>query len=157
LPLEGTVSVTALQINRVVAEAAAPIHFVGVAVNDNKPPEEGSLAFILGELRGEVRGFREDMAEVKEALADASTSRGQLSEKISIMDTRLQKVESTVTVMGGVVDTQTQRVDKIEPIALWLILIASGLLLVGGALWFGILNYGTAVIQWLASVLPKAD
>lgn len=121
-------------------------------MNDNKA---GGLEMLLGEVRGELRGMRDDMLEVKTALADASTSRAHLSEKFSLMDKRLENVESTVGVMGGVVAKQTTRIDKIEPLALWLIAIAGGLLVVGGALWFGIWNYGAAVVRWLGENLPK--
>lgn len=155
MPLEGAVSVTVLQRSSVAA-LAAPISFMGVAVNDNKEPGPNSIAMLLGELRGEMRGFREDMAEVKDALADASTSRGQLSEKISLMDSRLQKVEGTVTTLGGVVAKQTTRIDKIEPWIVKLAAVAGGLLMVGGALWYGVMNYGAALLDWIVTLrTPK--
>lgn len=107
---------------------------------------------LLGEVRGELRGLRDDVSEVKEALADAGVSRQQLGEKFQLMDKRLENVESTMSVMGGVVAKQTTRIDKIEPLALWLIAIAGGLLLVGGALWFGIMNYGAAIVDFIVSL-----
>jgi len=124
-----------------------------VAVNDNNL--ESNLALLLGEVRGELRGIRSDLIEVKDALADAGTSNQQLGEKMNQMDTRLEKLEGSVTVMGAVVTKQTLRIDKIEPWAVWLAAVGAGLVFVGGALWFGIMNYGTALVHWLSSMLPK--
>jgi hypothetical protein len=145
--VEGAVTAAALRI-----DTAFPFQGI-VAVNDNREPT--SLELLVGEMRGELRGIRQDMTEVKTALADASTSRVSLHEKVAMVDKRLTTMESTVTVMGSVVAKQTTRIDKIEPVALWLIVVASGLLLVGGALWYGILNYGAAVLDWFASLRAK--
>ncbi len=123
-------------------------------MNDNHEPT-GGLAILLGEVRGELRGMRNDMAEVKAALSDASTSRQQLSEKVSLMDKRLEKVEGSVTVMGGVVAKQTGRIDRIEPLALWLIAAGAGLLVVGGALWYGVINHGADLVRWLSQMVPR--
>lgn len=135
--------------------AIAPAYSQGlVAVNDNQEPT-GGLAILLGEVRGELRGMREDMAEVKAALADASTSRTQLTEKVGLLDKRLEKVEGSVTVMGGVVAKQAGRIDRIEPLALWMIAAGAGLLVVGGALWYALLNYGADLVRWLSQIIPR--
>lgn len=148
----------ALARGNVAALAGAAYPKGLAAVNDNpKPtPNELHMAQLLGELTGELRGIKATLDDMRGDIDQASESRSQLHEKLGLIDTRLQKVESTVTVMGGVVDKQTRRVDKIEPIALWLIMIASGLLLVGGALWYGILNFGAQAIEWLHGILPKS-
>lgn len=120
-------------------------------MNDN---EQGGLAFLVGELRGELRGLHDVFIEMRNDIEQASNSRRLIHEKLDAVDRRMERLESTVTVMGGVVDKQTKRVDKIEPLALWLIAIAGGLLLVGGALWYGVLNYGVQFVQWLGSMFP---
>lgn len=140
MPVESTVS---------AAAQIAHQRFTAVADNDN------GLAFLVGQLRGELVGLRDDMAEMRANDQKADTSRELMHEKMDSVDRRMEKLEGTVTVMGGVVAKQTTRIDKIEPLALWLIAIAGGLMLVGGALWFGVMNYGTAVVQWLSAQLPK--
>lgn len=120
----------------------APQGFAAVADNDNEP---GGLAFLVGELRGELRGVRDLLKEMQ-------AEGGLRDEKLDDIARRVTTVESTVTVLGGVVAKQTTRVDKIEPVALWLITIASGLLLVGGALWYGVMTYGNAVLDWIVSL-----
>lgn len=151
MPLENTVSVTALQTSSVAVEAAAPISFVGVAVNDNAEPGP-SMVLLIGELRGELRGIKSTLDDMRGDIDHAAESRGQLHEKVNLIGTKVTALESTVNVMGGVVAKQTTRIDKIEPLALWLIAIAGGLLVVGGALWYGVMNYGSAVLDWLISL-----
>lgn len=136
-----------------LARIDAAAHQGFVAVNDNRAPTTNNdLALLLGEVRGELVGMREDVAEVKAALSVSNQNDIRINEKIGLIDKRLENVESSVTVMGGVVAKQTTRIDKIEPLALWLIAIAGGLLVVGGALWFGIMNYGAAVLDWIVSL-----
>lgn len=123
-----------------------------MADNDNEP---GGLAFLVGELRGELKGLRDDVREMRAADVVADASRELMHEKMDSVDRRMERLEGTVTVMGGVVDKQTKRIDKIEPLALWLFAIAAGLMLVAGAVWYGLLNYGAQLMQWLGSVLPR--
>lgn len=141
----------------VAGDAAATFPKGLVAVNDNpKPtPSELRMAELLGEMKGELTGIKTMLNEMKDDADVATQSRAQLHEKLNLATNRITNLESTVTVLGGVVAKQTSRVDKIEPIALWLIAIATGLFLVGGALWYGVLNYGQTVLRWLSSILPN--
>lgn len=90
------------------------------AVNDNGKQPNDTMILLLGELKGMVSGIKEDVDELKKDITsdrlESSASRRRMYDKLDGVDQRLTKMESTVTVMGGVVDKQTQRVDAIEPV-----------------------------------------
>jgi chromosome segregation ATPase len=135
-------------------------------VNDNAKPSERDLGMLLGELKAQVAALHTDISEVRNALSEASESRRRVHEKIDAVDHRLVVLESTVTVMGGVVSKQTERMDHIEPTveataatvktwALRLGLVATMVGILGGAAWYGLSNWGVALWRFVDQFIPK--
>jgi len=92
------------------------------AVNDNIKQPDDSMLFLLGELKSMVSSIKEDVDEVKKSMnsdrLESSASRRRMYSKLEGVDARLTKMESTVSVMGGVVDKQTKRMDAVEPVVI---------------------------------------
>ena len=89
-------------------------------MNDNRDRRPDEMILLLGELKGMVTDIKDDVDEVKKTMesdrTESSASRRRMYDKLDGVDRRLTKMESTVTVMGGVIEKQTQRIDQIEPI-----------------------------------------
>lgn len=106
---------------------------------------------LLGRLEEGLAGMREDMAEVKLEVqrdrVDASESRRRVYEKLEGAELRLEQVDSTVRVLGGVVEKQTNRIDALEPtvrktaknVAQWNWrwgLVVAGVTFIGTGIWW---------------------
>lgn len=126
------------------------------------------IMLLLGELKAGLAGVREDMQEVKDAAAmdrrDSKDSRQRIYEKVEEGERRLGAVESTVRVLGGVIEKQGLRVDKLEPqveratktIKVWTVrggFIASGVVAFGGFVLWLIQSNGPYIWAGLMSLL----
>lgn len=115
------------------------------------------ILLLLGELKAGLAGVREDMQEVKEAAAidrrDSRESRQRIYEKAEEGERRLTAVESTVRVLGGVIEKSGQRIDALEPqvaratqtIKDWTVrggFIATGVAAFGGFIWWLVQSNG---------------
>lgn len=118
--------------NSSVAYLVPAIHSRGLtAVNDNRNEERAEqgrkasaqsndqMLMLLGELKAGLEEVHRAVAEIKteagEDRKDTADSRRRMHEIVGTVDKRLIKLESTVHIMGGVVDNQTKRIDKLEP------------------------------------------
>jgi hypothetical protein len=129
------------------------------------------ILMLLGELRESVVGLREDVAEIKAEAGndrrDASESRRRIYQKLDDGEKRLMKMESTVRVIGGVVEKQGQRVSELEPtvnrtageVRRWTMLgafIGTGVIALGGFVAWIIQSNGAALWNALIRLL-KGD
>jgi hypothetical protein len=115
------------------------------------------IMLLLGELKAGLAGVREDMQEVKDAAAmdrrDSRESRQRIYEKVEEGERRLVAVESTVRVLGGVIEKAGQRLDKLEPqvdlaagtIKRWTVrggFVGTGVVALGGFVWWLVQSNG---------------
>ena len=160
--------------------ARVPTYSQGlVAVNDNDEGKTHTLVgddvaakllLMVGEMQGTVNGLREDIAEVKGAMetdrAAATASRRRIYEKLEDADKRTTKLESTVRVMGELVDKSGKDIAALAPtveataatVRNWTIrggLVLGALAAVGGTLWWAITNYGVAAWRFFDQFIPK--
>jgi hypothetical protein len=153
-----------------------------IAVNDNAKPilsdDVGAkLLFMVGEMQGTMNALREDYQEIKGALEqdrhDATASRRRIYERLEDGDRRLTKMESTVRVVGELVDKQAKdiantgaEIKALTPTVLataatvrnWTIrggALLGALALVGGGLWYLVTTYGVALWRFFDQFIPK--
>lgn len=88
-------------------------------MNDNRKQPADDMLVLLGELKAMVASVKDDVDEVKQEMnasrVETTASRRRMYDKLDGVDKRLTRMESTVTVMGGVVNKQTNRIDSLEP------------------------------------------
>lgn len=148
-------------------------------MNDNRqtPSEGNEILRILGRLEGTVSAIQQDISEFKSEVKDdrASTTenRRRMHEKIESVRDGLQKTDSTIRVLGELVDRQGRDVVgvKAEVAALapkverteaalrrWTIkggAIVTALAAVGGALWYLAATNWLAIWRFLDQFIPK--
>lgn len=126
------------------------------------------ILLLLGELKAGLAGVREDMQEVKDAAAmdrrDSKDSRQRIYEKLEEGDRKLVAVESTVRVLGGVIEKAGQRLDNLEPqveratrtIKVWTVrggFIATGVAALSGLIWWLVQSNGPFLWAQLVRLL----
>lgn len=148
-------------------------------MNDNRqtPSEGNEILRILGRLEGTVSAIQQDISEFKSEVKDdrASTTenRRRMHEKIESVRDGLQKTDSTIRVLGELVDRQGKDVVgvKAEVAALvpkverteaslrrWTIkggAVVTALAAVGGALWYLAATNWIAIWRFLDQFIPK--
>lgn len=164
----------------VASLAAVPFSQGPVAVNDNEPEDRArplmgdevgaKLLLMVGEMQGTVNGLREDLAEVKGAMESdraAATARGRrIYEKLEDADRRTTKLESTVRVMGELVDKQGKDVQALAPkveamdatMKRWTLkggAVVGGLAMVAGALWYVAAQNWVSIWRFLDQFIPR--
>lgn len=153
--------------------ARVPAYSQGlVAVNDNhQTQDEGNqILLLLGRLEATVAAVQQDIAEIKtDAKEDRATtvdSRRRLHEKIEGLSSRVQKTESTIRVLGELVDRQGKDVAALTPtveataatVRNWTIrggLVLGGLAALGGTIWWAITTYGVALWRFFDQFVPR--
>lgn len=118
------------------------------------------VLLLLGELKAQVAGVRDDMQEVKTEAAvdrrDSKESRQRIYDKLENGERRLTEMESTVRVLGGVIEKSGQRLDRLEPqvdratrtIRVWTVrggMIATAMAALGGFVWWMVQSNGPFV------------
>ena len=142
------------------------------AVNDNTPQGDinQQVLYLLGQMRAELSGIREDIIELsKDAVSDRQdnmTNYDHMLEKVDSIDRRTTKLESTVRVTGQVVNKQTKRLDIMQPIVeantetikRWVLMAGSvvgAVSLAFGGVWYALKDSWWAIYQWIINALPK--
>ena len=158
--------------------APVPTYSQGlVAVNDNRAGEANQILMLLGRLEGTVSAIQQDIAEIREAAkedreavkedrASAGESRRRLHEKIEGLSSRVQKTESTVRVLGELVDKQGRDVKSLSPkvdamdatMKRWTLkggAVVTAIAAVGGALWYVAAQNWVAIWRFFDQFIPK--
>lgn len=128
------------------------------------------LLLMVGEMQGTVNGLREDIADVKGVMendrATATASRRRIYEKLEEADKRTTKLESTVRVMGELVDKQgkdvTALIPKVEATAStvkqWTLrggLVVAALSALAGGLWYVAAQNWVAIWRFVDQFMPR--
>ncbi len=139
-------------------------------MNDNRPGEDNQILMLLGRLDGTVAAIQQDISELKEAAkedrATTTESRRRLHEKLEGLSSRVQKTESTVRILGELVDRQgkdvlalTPKVDAMDAtMKRWTLkggAIVGGLAAVAGALWYVAAQNWVAIWRFIDQFIPK--
>lgn len=160
--------------------AATAAHFGGlIAVNDNarRDAEQSAIMRVLGQVEATVKAIQADIDEIKTVQKDdrhdSSEGRRRLHEKFESVQDNLQKTNSTVKILGLLVDKQskdiegvTKAVKSLEPtveataatVRNYTIrggVILGGLAFVAGLLWYIVTNYGVALWRWADQFIPR--
>jgi hypothetical protein len=157
---------------RVASPASIAYSEGPIAVNDNRPsgPADGGsgqVLFLLGELSASVKAIHDDLVEVKASAQidreEARTSRHRIHERLDDAIGRLVKAESTIRVMGKVVDRADKRVNEMEPVvrATAKVLAVRGSIIVaaataiGGGAWYVLSTNWVAIWRFLDQFIPR--
>lgn len=147
-------------------------------MNDNgKRDDDDPVLRVLGRLEATVAAMGQDIAEMKNDAnrrEDASTeSRRRLHEKIESVRDGLQKTDSTIRVLGALVDKQGKDLEGVQAelgglkptvehtaatVRNWTIrggLILTALAALGGTLWWALTTYGVALWRFVDQFVPK--
>lgn len=160
--------------------AGVPTYSQGpIAVNDNRqtPSEGNEILRILGRLEGTVSAIQNDIAEFKAEVKDdresTSENRRRMHEKIESVRDGLQKTDSTIRVLGALVDKQGKDLEGVQAelgglkptvehtaatVRNWTIrggLILTALAALGGTLWWALTTYGVALWRYIDQFVPK--
>lgn len=126
------------------------------------------VLLLLGELKAGLQGVREDLQEVKDAAAmdrrDSKDSRQRIYDKVEEGERRLVAVESTVRMLGGVIEKSGQRLDRLEPqvdraartIKVWTVrggIIATGVAAFGGFILWLVQSNGPLIWNALVKLM----
>jgi predicted RNase H-like nuclease (RuvC/YqgF family) len=130
--------------------------------------ERDQLLILIGELKEGVAGLKSDLEEMRtefrEERGAATQSRQKIFEKQEDAERRIERMEGTITVLGGVIDKQTRRIDALEPtvketvatVRRWSVrggLVATGLIAIGSFLWWMLTSNWSTIWNWVAPVL----